>query len=79
MRKKAALLLLMVVGLQFASEYSFAAEVQQPVEYSVSSGIQVLSQDKIVYKFRVHNGKQQYRRWNATQQCWVDPAWIDMP
>ena len=35
--------------------------------------------DVIVYKFRLYNGKQQYRRWNETRGYWVDPYWIDMP
>lgn len=34
--------------------------------------------DKIIIKFRVYNGMDQYRRWNETKQCWVDPAWINM-
>ena len=33
----------------------------------------------IVYKFRIYNGKQQYRRWNETRGYWVDPYWIDVP
>lgn len=34
--------------------------------------------DEIVVKTRVYNGKRQYRRWNETKQCWVDPKWIDV-
>ena len=34
--------------------------------------------DVIVVKFRTHNGVPQYRRWNETQGCWVDPDWIDV-
>ena len=33
--------------------------------------------DSIVIKTRTHNGKLQYRRWNETRNCWVDPYWID--
>ncbi len=33
--------------------------------------------DKIVWKYRKHNGKLQKRRWNQNTQTWVDPAWID--
>lgn len=33
--------------------------------------------DVIVTKYRLHNGLVQYRRWNKTQGCWVDPDWID--
>lgn len=32
--------------------------------------------DVIVVKTRVYNGKNQYRRWNETRKCWVDPDWI---
>ena len=79
MRKKAVILMLMVAGLQFASGYSCASGAQVPEEYSVLSENQVRSQDKIVIKYRTHNGKEQYRRWNDTKQCWVDPKWIDLP
>ena len=34
--------------------------------------------DVIVTKFRSHNGVPQYRRWNETHSCWVDPDWIDL-
>ncbi len=34
--------------------------------------------DKIVIKYRKHNNVFQYRRWNETKGCWVDPDWIDM-
>lgn len=34
--------------------------------------------DVIVYKYRLLNGKQQYRRWNETRGYWVDPEWIDL-
>ncbi len=34
--------------------------------------------DIIEIKYRVFNGKIQYRRWNVTQQKWVDSEWIDM-
>ena len=34
--------------------------------------------DEIVMKFRVHNNKVQYRRWNQTRGYWVDKKWIDL-
>lgn len=34
--------------------------------------------DVIVTKFRIHNGDVQCRRWNETQNCWVDPGWINV-
>ena len=34
--------------------------------------------DLIEIRYRVHNGKIQYRHWNLTQNCWVEDDWIDM-
>ncbi len=34
--------------------------------------------DQIEYRYRIYNGRQQYRRWNVTKKCWVDPKWIDV-
>ena len=34
--------------------------------------------DIIVIKYRMYNGKMQYRRWNETKQEWVDSDWIDL-
>ncbi len=34
--------------------------------------------DQIITEFRRHNGVLQYRRWNATKGCWVDPDWINV-
>ena len=34
--------------------------------------------DVIVIKMRTYQGRPQYRRWNETWGCWVDPDWIDM-
>lgn len=34
--------------------------------------------DVIVVKYRIEvaTGRLQYRRWNETKGCWVDPEWI---
>ena len=42
-------------------------------------GAAAIMADVIVYKYRVNNGKYQYRRWNETRGYWVDPYWIDVP
>lgn len=36
--------------------------------------------DVIVFKYRYNptTGDLQYRRWNETKGCWVDPEWISM-
>lgn len=45
--------------------------------YAASGTIQPRS-SVIVYKFRIKNGVRQYRRWNETKGCWVDPVWIPL-
>ena len=35
--------------------------------------------DVIIYRYRISNGKRQYRRWNKTRGYWVDPYWLDVP
>lgn len=57
-----------------------AAEVEQDVqEQSVQNDIGVAPySDEIVMKFRVHNNKVQYRRWNQTRGYWVDKDWITL-
>ncbi len=78
MKKKIALLVMIIAGLQFMPIHGYAAEQSISAEAAVSSGIEVLSQDIIVRKYRIYNGTRQYRRWNVTKGCWVDPAWITM-
>ena len=34
--------------------------------------------DIIEIRYRIYNGKLQYRRWNQSRNCWVDSEWIDM-
>lgn len=59
---------------------AFAADIPQvPTLQSSSESAITPCADVIVYKFRLYNGKQQYRRWNETRGYWVDPYWIDMP
>lgn len=43
-----------------------------------NTGANILATDVIEYKYRVHNGVPQYRRWNATKGKWVDPYWINI-
>lgn len=38
--------------------------------------IEPMSSDVIEYKYREYKNRIQYRRWNATKKCWVDPYWI---
>lgn len=34
--------------------------------------------DIIETKYRIKDGKIQYRRWNCSRLCWVDSDWIDL-
>lgn len=34
--------------------------------------------DRIVTKYRVYDGKLQYRRWNETRGYWVDSKWLSV-
>lgn len=34
--------------------------------------------DSIITKYRTFKGRLQYRRWNVTRKCWVDPKWINL-
>ena len=56
-----------------------AAAIIAPTPQSSSENTIMPCADVIVYKFRIYNGKQQYRRWNETRGYWVDPYWIDVP
>lgn len=68
--KKFVILLLMIITLS-----AIPLEVRAANE-NYESSID-LRENKIEYKFRQHNGRTQYRRWNRTLGCWVDPDWID--
>lgn len=60
---------------------SYAAELSPmpALTESTDGGIIVPYADVIVYKYRLNNGKFQYRRWNETRGYWVDPYWMDAP
>ena len=59
---------------------AYAADIPQAPTPQNSSECTIMPcADVIVYKFRIYNGKQQYRRWNETRGYWVDPYWIDVP
>lgn len=55
----------------------YASEVEVPKTSEAESIVEPRA-DVIVIKYRIYNGKYQYRRWNETQGYWVDPYWIDM-
>ncbi len=47
---------------------------QPPVNETASTR----ATDILETKYRIYNGKLQYRRWNATLGCWYDPLWMDL-
>lgn len=79
MKKIAVWALIGIIGIRAMPFTSYAADqVGANAAVTDESGVQILSTDKIVTKYRVYDGKWQYRRWNETKECWVDPHWIDM-
>ncbi len=75
---------LTMAAVSAASLLSVAAEEPvSPVEpqmTAASGGEESVSllRDDIVVKYRMYNGKLQYRRWNQTTGSWVDSDWIDV-
>lgn len=72
-------LALMISGsvLSASAEEVWVVEDTTIVEQSEgNSGAIVPMADKIVTKFRIYNGKHQYRHWNETHGYWVEPDWI---
>jgi len=53
-----------------------ASEIGEANVYYINGGS--TRADVIVKKYRVYNGKRQYRRWNETRGKWVDSEWIDI-
>lgn len=54
-----------------------AADICITENKNVNDGCIVYS-DGIIYKYRIYNGRRQYRRWDKIKQRWVDPHWINM-
>lgn len=71
-------LALMISGsvLSASAEEVSAVENQVVEQSGENSGTIAPMADKIVTKFRVYNGKYQYRHWNETRGYWVEPDWI---
>lgn len=57
---------------------AFAANVP-PAPTSCGEREIVPYADVIIYRYRIENGRKQYRRWNETRGYWVDPYWLDVP
>lgn len=72
--RKFAILLSFILSISIVSP-TLAASIPPT---SAQNNISVYISDKIVYKYRTYNGVLQYRRWNETKKCWVDPYWINV-
>lgn len=84
MKKLKSLILLAFAAMILTSAAAVqAAEI--PEQTTVPTGEIVCASDTeiepladvIVVKYRVEvaTGRWQYRRWNETKGCWVDPEW----
>lgn len=59
-----------------AEEVNVTEETIAVEQTGDNSGTIVPMADQIVVKFCVYQGKKQYRHWNQTHGCWVEPDWI---
>lgn len=64
--------------LLFVVDRSSAETVGQTYAFEQEWSLEKSNEDVIVYKYRMWNGKVQYRRWNKTKGYWVDANWIDI-
>lgn len=53
-----------------------AAEIQKVYMVSATEGEIIPYADVIIIKYRMNNGKLEYRRWNETKGYWVDSEWL---
>lgn len=80
MKKRLLCMLGVAIIMATAVPTALAADIPQaPVQQSSGESTISPCADIIEYKYRVENGKRQYRRWNRTRGYWVDPYWIDIP
>lgn len=77
MKRIISIVLGISIGMSMVCVEGNASEVLVMSSVSVAEN-QIRTTDQIVKKYREFKGKMQYRRWNETKKCWVDPAWIDM-
>ncbi|MDO5539154.1 MAG: hypothetical protein Q4F83_03655 [Eubacteriales bacterium] len=76
--KKNFALVMFLLTISLTGTAGFASE-QKPAEVvqeQRDDGAQTRIADTIETKYRENNGYLEYRRWNCTKGCWVDPYWI---
>ena len=70
---------ILLVSTSIPSAHAVSSVAQVLYISASNEGETIPFADVIVYKYRIYNGKRQYRRWNETRGYWVDPYWIDVP
>lgn len=77
MKKKLviAMLALGLVALVPSVSEVKAAEVSSVPEVTTEDSTIMPRADVIEVKYRIKDGRLQYRRWNATRGYWVDSEW----
>ena len=70
-------LLLMLLSVTLTVPVSAAedTEIETVATQSTNGSMQPYA-DVSVTKYRYYQGKRQYRNWNHTRNCWVEPDWI---
>lgn len=77
--KKSIFIVILVAGLTISlSSTSYAMTIPNAVIEQIEGRAELARADKIEKIYRWVNGKIQYRRWNATQEYWIDADWIDL-
>lgn len=67
-KKIAGVISVVLLSLTLFNEPVYAKEVPQ-------YDIETRAQDTILVRYRVYQGRTQYRRWNESRKIWVDPYW----
>lgn len=70
------LLLMNTVCLLPVSAYG-EVSVHESID-TLNGGSIVPYADRIETRYRTYKGVKQYRRYNLTKKCWVDPKWINL-
>lgn len=79
MKKLFTIMLCSVIVSAFQGVNVSAENISNTIEtinYQNENLIMPMRSDDIIYKYRQYNNRLQRRRWNATQNYWVDPYWI---
>lgn len=81
MKKKIVCFIMSMLLMNTVCLLTVSASVEVPAHENINAAGEdriVPYADVIETRFRTYKGKLQYRRWNLTKNCWVDPYWIDM-